>query len=151
MRSSGKIAVINGPNLSSLGSREPDHYGNTTEEELQEMLRRKAEEVELTIEFFQSDIEGELVREITGASGSTVGLIINPAAYSHYSIAILDAMKAFNGPVVEVHISRIFAREPFRSRLLTAAGADALIAGAGIRGYLHAVDILCELAEVSNT
>jgi 3-dehydroquinate dehydratase II len=147
MKSSRIITVINGPNLASLGIREPEHYGSATQSELIDLLERKASAGALSIEFFQSDIEGELVRAINQASGRSLGLIINPAAYSHYSIAIMDAMKAFDGPVVEVHISRVFSRESFRSTFVTAEAANVFISGAGIKGYLHAMDILQELAE----
>jgi 3-dehydroquinate dehydratase-2 len=145
MGPSSSVAVINGPNLGELGTREPEIYGGMTQDELVEMIRERARQHGLDLEFFQSDIEGELVRAVNSASGRTAGLVINPAAYSHYSIAILDAMQAFQGPVVEVHMSRILAREPFRSNLVTAAAADAFIAGAGAEGYLHALDILLEL------
>ena len=147
MKPSSIITVINGPNLSRLGSRETDLYGTTTQDELREMIEGKATNLGYKVDFFQSDIEGELVRAVNDASGSSFGIVINPAAYSHYSIAIMDAMAAFDGPVVEVHISRVLSRESFRNNLVTAQSADAFIAGAGIRGYLHAMDILCEFAE----
>ena len=147
MNSSRIVTVINGPSLSRLGSRETEHYGTTTQEELLEMIEERASMHGFAVSFIQSDIEGELVRAINSASGGSLGIIINPAAYSHYSIAIMDAMTAFDGPVVEVHISRVFSRESFRNNLVTAQAADAFIAGAGIRGYLHAMDILQELAE----
>ncbi len=146
MKPSDIITVINGPSLSQLGSRETEHYGTTTQDELMEMIQDKASMLGFKVVFIQSDIEGELVRAINSASGSSLGIVINPAAYSHYSIAIMDAMAAFDGPVVEVHISRVFSREPFRNNLVTAQAADAFIAGAGIRGYLHAMDILYESA-----
>lgn len=147
MKPARRITVINGPNLSQLGSRETEHYGTTTQDELSEMIEKKASMHGFTTDFIQSDLEGELVRAINSASGSSSGIVINPAAYSHYSIAIMDAMEAFDGPVIEVHISRVFSRESFRNNLVTAKAADAFIAGAGIRGYLHAVDILYELTE----
>jgi 3-dehydroquinate dehydratase-2 len=149
MKPSSTITVINGPSLSRLGSRETEHYGTTTQDELLELIEGKASTYGFTVDFVQSDIEGELVRAVNIASGSSLGIVINPAAYSHYSIAIMDAMAAFDGPVVEVHISRVFSRESFRSNLVTAQAADAFIAGAGIRGYLHAIDILHELAETT--
>ncbi len=149
MKPCSTITVINGPSLSQLGSRETEHYGTTTQDELLESIGKKASTYGFTVDFIQSDIEGELVRAINTASGSSLGIVINPAAYSHYSIAIMDAMAAFDGPVVEVHISRVFSRESFRSNLVTAQAADAFIAGAGIRGYLHAIDILHELAETT--
>ncbi|RKZ10549.1 3-dehydroquinate dehydratase [Candidatus Fermentibacteria bacterium] len=147
MKASRIITVINGPSLSRLGSRETEHYGTSNQDELLKMIEERASMHGFTVVFIQSDIEGELVRAVNSASGGSLGIIINPAAYSHYSIAIMDAMTAFDGPVVEVHISRVFSRESFRNNLVTAQAADAFIAGAGIRGYLHAMDILQELAE----
>jgi len=146
MNPSRIITVINGPNLSLLGSRETEYYGTATQDDLLKLITEKAFADGYTADYIQSDIEGELVRAINSASGSSLGMVINPAAYSHYSIAIMDAMAAFDGPVVEVHISRVFSRESFRNNLVTAKAADAFIAGAGIRGYLHAMDILYELA-----
>ncbi len=139
------ITVINGPNLDRLGSRETGHYGTATQDELLKMIEDKAADDGFKVNFIQSDVEGELVKAINSASGRSAGIVINPAAYSHYSIAIMDAMEAFDGPVVEVHISRVFSRESFRKNMLTAKAADALIAGAGVKGYLHALDILREL------
>lgn len=139
------LTVINGPSLGELGGREPAHYGSLTLDRLESLIRSRADEAGVTVTFFQSDVEGEIVRAVNSASGASVGLIINPAAYSHYSIAIMDAMRAFRGPVVEVHLSRIFDRESFRRELVTASAADAFIAGAGSQGYLLALDILLEL------
>ncbi len=149
MKPSRIITVINGPSLSELGRRETEYYGTTTQGELIEMIEKKASIDGFTANFIQSDVEGEIVRAINSSSGSSIGIVINPAAYSHYSIAIMDAMAAFDGPVIEVHISRVFSRESFRNNLVTAKAADAFIAGAGIRGYLHAMDILYELAEMT--
>ncbi|MCK5064599.1 MAG: 3-dehydroquinate dehydratase [Candidatus Fermentibacteraceae bacterium] len=146
MNSPRIITVLNGPNLSQLGNREPSNYGDTTQSELIGLIEQKASVAGVSIDFFQSDIEGELVQAIGRASGNSIGIVINPAAYSHYSIAILDALNAFDGPVVEVHISQVLSRESFRTNLITARGADVFIAGAGVTGYLHAIDIVCELA-----
>jgi 3-dehydroquinate dehydratase II len=142
------ITVINGPNLGLLGSREPESYGSGTEDDLRMLLDAHAELRGVRVEFVQSDIEGEIVRAVGVASGRSLGLVINPAGYSHTSVAILDAMKAFRGPVVEVHISQVLAREPFRRRLLTARSADTFLAGAGTGSYLHAMDIVLELASM---
>jgi len=144
---SSYITVINGPNLALLGSRETEHYGTATQDELLRMIKKKATNDGFKVNFIQSDVEGELVKAINNASGRSAGIVINPAAYSHYSIAIMDAMEAFDGPVVEVHISRVFSRESFRKNMLTAKAADALVAGAGVKGYLHALDILRELVD----
>jgi 3-dehydroquinate dehydratase II len=142
------VTVINGPNLGLLGSREPESYGTATQDDLRRLLDSHAGLRGARVEFFQSDIEGEIVKAIGTASGGSMGLVINPAGYSHTSVAILDAMKAFPGPVVEVHITQVLAREPFRRRLLTAGSADAFLAGAGVGSYLHAIDIVLELASI---
>lgn len=136
------VLVINGPSLSRLGSRQPEIYGSSTLDDLKELLRERAAGNSVDLEFFQSDVEGELVRAVNSGSRHS-GLIINPAAYSHYSIAIMDAMLAFQGPVAEVHISSVFSRESFRRDLVTARGADVFIAGAGLEGYIHALEIVC--------
>lgn len=134
-----KIAVINGPNLNLLGKREPDIYGNMTLDDLKKMLIEAAEGKGVEIEFFQSNSEGEIVSFIQNAIGWASGIIINPGAYSHYSIAILDALRAFPGKIVEVHISNIFTREDFRQKLVTARAADAVIAGMGFDSYIFAL------------
>ena len=150
MKSSFIITVINGPNLSQLGSRETELYGTTTQDELVVMIEKKAASDGFEVDFVQSDVEGELVKAINRASGNSAGIVINPAAYSHYSIAIMDALAAFDGPVVEVHISHVFVRESFRNNFVTAKGADAFIAGAGIKGYIHGMEILYELIDQQN-
>ncbi len=139
-----KIAVINGPNLNLLGEREPEIYGNMTLEDLKKMLMEAAEGKGVEIEFFQSNSEGEIVSFIHKVIGKAHGLIINPGAYSHYSIAIFDALKAFPGKIVEVHISNIFARENFRQNLVTAKAADAVIAGMGFDSYVFALFYLLD-------
>ena len=141
----GRITVINGPNLGLIGTREPSIYGSGTEESLVGLLEERAAFHGLELEFLQMDIEGEIVSAIGSSAAGSVGLVINPAAYSHYSIAIMDAMKAFPGPVAEVHISQVFAREPFRRQLLTARAADVVIVGAGVRSYIHAMDIVVDM------
>lgn len=146
---SSLIAVVNGPSIGELGTRQPGIYGTVTLEELGRRLRERAAELGLEVSLFQSDVEGELVRAVNGASGSASGLVINPAGYSHYSVAITDAMMAFSGPVAEVHISQVMSREPFRRQLLTATAADFLIAGAGTGGYLHALNIMKEILDGS--
>jgi 3-dehydroquinate dehydratase-2 len=139
------VTVLNGPNLADLGTREPEIYGSTDQKGLVEMLEKTSDGLGLQIAFEQFDGEGEIISAISEASGASSALVINPGGYSHYSVAILDAMRAFDGPVVEVHISNVFAREPYRSKLVTAAGASALVAGAGVSGYRLALDIVREL------
>ena len=134
-----KIAVINGPNLNLLGKREPEIYGSSTLDELEKVLKDAVHGKNVEIEFFQSNSEGEIVDFIQKMIGVADGIIINPGAYSHYSIAILDALRAFPGKVIEVHISNVFARESYRQRLLTAEAADGVIAGFGFESYLFAL------------
>ncbi len=140
-----KIAIFNGPNLASLGMREPMIYGDTSASELESLLAAWGRKVGLVVFFQQFDVEGQMVTAINDASESLDALIINPGGFSHTSVAVLDAMRAFNGPVVEVHISQIHRREPYRHRMLTAGGAEVVISGAGIYGYLSAIETVKEL------
>lgn len=139
------IAVLNGPNLSTLGKREPEIYGTDSPDDLQKHISDLAGELGCTITFEQHDTQGGLSAAVNRLSAVSAGLVINPGGFSHTSVAVMDAMRAFQGPVVEVHISQIHRREPFRHRMLTAQGADAVISGAGTRGYLSAIEILLEL------
>ncbi|MDE6027225.1 MAG: 3-dehydroquinate dehydratase [Muribaculaceae bacterium] len=132
------IAIINGPNLNLLGDRDPKIYGSDTLQSVIAMLRREMPDVKFSN--FQSNYEGEIIDRIQAIrkDPNTDGIVINPGAYAHYSYAIADALRDIKGikPVVEVHISNIHAREEFRSHSVTAACVDAVIAGAGTRGYL---------------
>ncbi|MDE6682701.1 MAG: 3-dehydroquinate dehydratase [Muribaculaceae bacterium] len=132
------IAIINGPNLNLLGERNPEIYGSETLQDILDMLRREMPEVSFI--HFQSNHEGEIIDRIQAIrkDNSINGIVINPGAYAHYSYAIADALRDIKGrkPVVEVHISNIHAREEFRSHSVTAACVDAVVAGAGTRGYL---------------
>lgn len=139
-----KIAIINGPNLNLLGTREPEVYGSYTLKELEEMLKQAVSGKNVNMVFFQSNSEGEIVDFIHSMIGNADGIIINPGAYSHYSIAILDALRAFPGRVIEVHLSNVFRREEYRKRLLTAEAADAVIAGLGFESYLFALFYLMD-------
>lgn len=130
-----KILVLNGPNINMLGIREPDVYGQLTYKNLVEELHRFAELEGLQITCKQSNIEGELVGMIQEALGNYDGIIINPAAYTHYSIALLDALKAVNLPAIEVHISNIHKREEFRHKSYTAAACIGQISGFGLMSY----------------
>ena len=138
------IAVINGPNLGMLGKREPEVYGSVTEEQLESMIRSHASGCGFAINFHQYHLQGDMVGAVNSASGNCAGLVINPGGYSHTSVALLDAMRSFQGPVIEVHISQIHRREPYRHRMLTAQGADTVISGAGVHGYISAIDIIKE-------
>ncbi|MBN2407813.1 MAG: type II 3-dehydroquinate dehydratase [Elusimicrobia bacterium] len=135
-----KILVINGPNMNLLGSREPGIYGSDTLESINVKMKKKAGETGLDIEFFQSNHEGDIVDRIGQTDAG--GIIINPAAFTHTSIAIRDSLSAFKGRIVEVHLSNIFAREEFRHRSLTAAAAEGVVCGFGAASYMLAMDVL---------
>lgn len=141
-----KIRVINGPNLNLLGLREPDIYGRRTYADLVEMIRTEAGRLAVEVEFVQSNHEGALVDAIQAAYGTANGIIINPGAYTHTSIALLDAVKAVGIPTVEVHISDPDAREDFRKRSYIRAGCVASIKGHGLEGYLEALRLLAQKA-----
>jgi 3-dehydroquinate dehydratase-2 len=134
-----KILTINGPNINFLGIREKNIYGQITYEEMCKYLKGEAEKLELDMDIVQSNIEGELVEYIQGAYNKYDGIIINPAAYTHYSIAILDALKAVALPTIEVHISNVHAREDFRKRSVIAPACIGQICGFGIYGYVMAM------------
>ena len=134
-----KILVINGPNLNLLGLREPDIYGRRTYHDLIEMIRAEAEKLGVSVEFTQSNHEGALVDAIQAAYGVFNGIVINPGAYTHTSIAILDAVKAVGIPTVEVHISDPDMREEFRKVSYIRTACVASIKGHGLEGYLEAL------------
>ena len=137
-----KILVINGPNINMLGSREPDIYGKIDYKALEAGIKEHAAEMGAQVEIYQSNIEGEIVDSIQTAQEKYDGIVINPAAYTHYSIAILDALKAVDIPAVEVHISHIAKRDEFRHKSVTAAGCIGQIAGFGFNSYYLAIDAL---------
>ncbi|WP_336278782.1 type II 3-dehydroquinate dehydratase [Bartonella sp. CB175] len=138
------ITVLNGPNLNFLGRREPEVYGTNTLEDIEQFCRKRAEKLGMLVHFRQSNYEGQLVEWIQEAVGVSNGLVINPAAYSHTSVAILDALKIFTGPVVEVHLSNIYQRENFRHQSYISAGVDAVIVGCGRDGYWFALEYIAE-------
>ena len=141
-----KILVLNGPNLNLLGQREPEVYGRMTYVELVESLARWGEELGVSVEARQSNYEGELVGWIQGAKDEGFsGLVLNPGALTHYSYAILDALRAQELPAVEVHLSNIYAREPFRAHSVTAPAARGVISGLGPLGYRFALEYLTAL------
>ncbi len=142
-----KILVIHGPNLNMLGTREPDIYGHQTLEEINSALKAQAERLGLQIETFQSNHEGDIVDKIQQAYDSFDGIIINPAAYTHTSIAIRDALSLLNTPVVEIHISNIYRRESFRQISMMSAVVTAQISGFGPHGYLLALDGLAQVLQ----
>lgn len=137
-----KIFVINGPNLNLLGLREPEIYGKEGYTSLCEKIKNYAERLNIEVEFFQSNHEGDLVDYIQSAYNNADGIVINPGAYTHTSIAILDAAKAVSVPMVEVHISDVSAREDFRQTSYIRAACIATVSGEGTNGYLKAIDIL---------
>lgn len=138
-----KILVINGPNLNMLGIREPSIYGSATYKDLLALIEAEAERLGVEVSFFQSNHEGALMDAIQAAYGSTDGIVINPGAYTHTSVALLDAVKAVGIPTVEVHISDPDAREDFRRVSYIRAACVASIKGHGFEGYLEALRLLC--------
>ncbi|MBR2346499.1 MAG: type II 3-dehydroquinate dehydratase [Clostridia bacterium] len=135
-----KILVINGPNLNMLGIREPDIYGKQDFAALEEYIRASARELSLSVSLFQSNHEGEIVDIIQSAYGLYDGIVINPAAYTHTSVAILDALKAVGIPTVEVHLSDINSREEFRKHSFVSIIAVKTICGLGFEGYRKALE-----------
>ena len=138
----GKILVMNGPNLNLLGTREPEIYGTLTLADIHERLRRRANEAGLDIEFMQSNHEGVLVDAIQRARRTVDYIILNAAAFTHYSIAIRDAIAAIDVPVIEVHLSNIHQREEFRHTSVIAPVALGQIAGFGAESYMAALEII---------
>ena len=141
------VFVIHGPNLNMLGTREPDIYGHQTLEEINSALKAQADRRGLHIETFQSNHEGDIVDKIQQAQDSFQGVIINPAAYTHTSIAIRDALSLLNIPVVEVHLSNIYKRESFRRTSMMSAVVTAQISGFGSQGYLLALEGLAQVLQ----
>lgn len=145
-----KILVINGPNMNMLGIRQPEIYGHATYEDLKSMIEGEAERLGAEVSFFQSNHEGALVDAIQQAYFDGVdGIILNPAAYTHTSVALLDALKAVAIPTVEVHISDVAAREDFRQISYVRPACIATVTGRGFAGYLDAMDILLKGAAES--
>ena len=139
-----RILILNGPNLNMLGIREPEIYGHTTYADLCAMIQTEADRLGVEAEFFQSNHEGALVDAIQQGYGRVDGIVINPGAYTHTSVALLDAVKAVGIPTVEVHISDPDTREPFRKTSFIRAACVRTIKGRGLEGYLEALRFLCE-------
>lgn len=139
-----KFLVLNGPNLGLLGSREPGVYGSLTLADIMKQVELRGREKGVAIDWFQSDLEGELVKQIGASRGKYDGIIINPAAYTHTSVAIRDAIQAVSIPCVEVHLSNVHARESFRHTSLTAGVCVGQILGFGPQSYLLGLDALVE-------
>ena len=140
-----KVLVVNGPNLNMLGTREPEIYGTTTLKDIENIVKEKAQSLGIETEFFQSNHEGDIVDKICNAKIGFNGIIINPAAYTHTSVAIRDAISAVGLPVIEVHLSNIHSREEFRHKSLTAPVCKAQISGCGILGYVFALEYLFKI------
>ena len=140
-----KIIIINGPNLNLLGNRETDIYGKTTLAEIEQLAKNKANELNLNLKFCQSNSESEIIDLIHKAQNDFDGLIINPAAYTHTSIALLDALKAISKPKIEIHLSNIYNREDYRKTSVTATGVDGIICGFGSLSYILAIEALNSL------
>ncbi|MGB0576339.1 MAG: type II 3-dehydroquinate dehydratase [Alphaproteobacteria bacterium] len=140
-----RILILNGPNLNLLGTREPEIYGHESLEDIEIKCGNHGKAIGTDIDFRQSNSEGELVDWIQAAAGSTDGIIINPAAYTHTSIAILDALKQVDCPIIELHLSNIFSRETFRHHSYISPIANGVICGLGAHGYLLALDAISRL------
>ncbi len=141
------IAVLNGPNLNLLGAREPEVYGTGTLDDLETLCAETAEGLGLAIDFRQTNGEGELISWVQEARGKAVGMIINPAGYSHTSIALMDALLAIDMPVIEVHLSNIHAREAFRNQSYVSRAAQGVICGLGFEGYRLALIAISDILE----
>lgn len=141
------ILVLNGPNLNLLGVREPATYGRDTLADIEEACLERATVLDLRLDFRQSNHEGQLVEWIQEARENADGIIINAGGYSHSSVAILDALKAVELPVIEVHLSNIYRREEFRHNSLVSQGARGVICGLGAHGYLLALDAIARIVE----
>ena len=139
------ILVLNGPNLNLLGSREPSIYGRASLAGIAKACQKRAKALGLAIDFRQSNYEGELIDWIQRARGRNSGIVINPAGYSHTSVALLDALVASDLPVIEVHLSNIFKREAFRRHSFVSEGARGVICGLGAQGYLLALEALADI------
>ena len=142
------IYILNGPNLNLLGYREPEVYGYTTLAQIEEMCAQQAKDHGLSIVFHQSNHEGDIVDQLQEARTSGSAVLINPAGYGHTSIAILDSIQALKIPVIEVHLSNIHKREPYRHLSYVSKGATGIVMGLGAQGYLRAIDAVAEILKV---
>ena len=139
-----KLLIINGPNLNMLGIREPQHYGSRTYAQLCGMIEKHCAKESIEVEIYQSNHEGDLVDKIQSAYENADGIVINPAAYTHTSVALLDALKAVSLPAVEVHISDVDSREDFRKISYVRQACIKTVSGHGFEGYLEAIDIVSD-------
>lgn len=137
-----KIQIINGPNLNLLGKREPDIYGHLTLDQIGFEVEKYASKKNISIDFYQSNIEGEIINKIQEASDTKHGLIINAAAFTHTSVAILDALNIVKFPKIEIHLTNIFAREEFRHKSMISKAVNGIICGFGLNSYILAIDAI---------
>ena len=140
-----KIFIINGPNLNLLGNREDEIYGKHTLNEIEEACKKKGVEKNLDIIFYQSNTEGKIIDKIHELRKNFEGLIINPAAFTHSSIAILDSLRAIKKPKIEIHLSNIYSREEYRKKSITSEGVDGLICGFGSDSYILGIEAISKL------
>ena len=140
-----KIIIINGPNLNLLGNRERNIYGDISLEEIEKETKAKCKEMKMDLFFCQSNNEGELINLIQSAEEKYDGLIINPAAFTHTSVALLDALRAVSKPKIEIHLSNIYNREDYRKKSITSEGVDGLICGFGHLSYILAIEAIKKL------
>ena len=134
-----KVLLLNGPNLNLLGQRQPEVYGRDTLADVERLAREEAEAAGLALEAFQTNHEGAMLERVHAARGEAAAIVVNPGGWTHTSVALLDALNAFEGPVIEVHISQVHRREAFRHHSYVSHRADAVIAGCGVDGYRFAV------------
>ena len=139
------IIIINGPNLNLLGNREKDIYGKMTLSEIEQICKEKAKDMNLNLKFHQTNNEGDIIELIQKANDNFDGLIINPAAFTHTSVAILDALRTFSGPKIEIHLSNIYNREEYRKNSITSSGVNGIICGFGSLSYVLAIQALYSL------
>ena len=141
--SRASVLVLNGPNLNMLGTREPEIYGYDTLDDVEQRCQKIADQLDVSLTFQQSNYEGALVDSIQQAIGTHQAIILNAGAYTHTSVAIHDALKVYDGYVLELHVSNPHLREPFRHHSYVSFAADAVIAGLGVDGYEHAMRVIC--------
>ena len=139
--------IINGPNLNLLGNRETDIYGKTTLAEIETLSKNKAKELNMILDFYQSNSESEIIDLIHKTQTDFDGIIINPAAFTHTSVALLDALKAISKPKIEIHLSNIYNREDYRKNSITSTGVDGIICGFGSLSYILAIEALNSLLD----
>ena len=142
-----KILIINGPNINLIGTRETDIYGKTNISEIEDQCKKKGINVDLEIDFRQTNSEGEIINWLHEVNNNFEGLIINPAGYTHTSISILDSLKTIKKPKIEIHLSNIYSREEYRKQSITGEGVDGIICGFGVNSYILAIKAIKTLIE----